>query len=47
MISLAATGGANMDQHVEIKIDVIGENCCHFQTQWPQITQEQVLNLRQ
>ena len=30
VISLAATGGANMDQPIEIKIDVIEENRCHF-----------------
>ena len=26
----AATGGAYMDQPIEIKIDVIEENRCHF-----------------
>ena len=30
VISLAATGEANVDQPIEIKIDVIEENRCHF-----------------
>ena len=30
VISLAATSKGNMDQPIEIKIDMIEENRCHF-----------------